>query len=322
MTTLHTLLDASLQHPPEYRAGLTSHLPMALHALHRLGAPDSRLEAFFATYAQCFGEVRPRPAVAPIADWAVARGRFDGFDALRATFALAIASRGREPVLREALPALWPGLAAAAFHGPIRLAHAAESGHDGELAAALAYWAARWQAVPAPRDSGQPLDFDDWAGKVEAASAQFRSAEPLISGRIREAGGDTAFHALAGRLALEAGLVSRLSRWAAAWYAETGNFTVLHMVTGLRALRVLLPWAGDPHAALVSALPALTAAALASSVRERRPVPGDVAPWATIVHSAIASDDDHVIKLVQACVELAGIDGEEAYRAAAHRAAT
>ena len=53
-----------------------------------------------------------------------------------------------------------PGVAAAAFHGLIRTAHAVQSGHAGEVAAALAYWAWRWQPlaparVPAERSGGQ-----------------------------------------------------------------------------------------------------------------------------------------------------------------------
>ena len=77
--TFIDLLDASGQYDAEYDngglTGLSNHLPMALAALKRLGADDTRLTEFAARYSQ-----RLRPAPAPgacagrVAGWrAVAR---------------------------------------------------------------------------------------------------------------------------------------------------------------------------------------------------------------------------------------------------------
>ena len=52
--TLQLLLDAQLQLPAEYQDQLTSHLPMALQALHSLGATPQRMQAFYAAYAKRF----------------------------------------------------------------------------------------------------------------------------------------------------------------------------------------------------------------------------------------------------------------------------
>ena len=60
-----------------------------------------------------------------------------------------------------------PGVAAAAFHGLIRTAHAVQSGHAGEVAAALAYWAWRWQPLAPPPQGGEALPFDDWAARLD-----------------------------------------------------------------------------------------------------------------------------------------------------------
>ena len=137
MTVLHDLLDDSQTHAPEFNGGLTTHLPMALHALHGLGASDARLRAFAARHAD-----HPRDAPPE-------------FLALRAHHLAALERDGEDAVLRNVLPALLPGVAAGAFHGLIRTAHAVEAGHRGELASGLAYWAWRWQPME-PADTSAP----------------------------------------------------------------------------------------------------------------------------------------------------------------------
>lgn len=141
--TLIRLVDQNLRRSPEYGAGLSNHLPMALHALHVLGAGDAGLERFAAAYVErkqlaavATGDGL-RPAAGP------RLGDFASFPAWHAHFSARIAATGPRAALVESLPTLWPGVAAAAFHGAIRTAHAWELGHPGELAAALAYWAAR-----------------------------------------------------------------------------------------------------------------------------------------------------------------------------------
>ena len=120
----------------------------------------------------------PSPTPRRQCDWLALRGQTDAFAPLRATFAAALARDGRDAVLRAALPALLPGVAAAAFHGVIRTAHAVEAAHDGELAAALAYWAWRWQPLaPAPRGAALPVDAVVRAarrGRLDAARSTAR----------------------------------------------------------------------------------------------------------------------------------------------------
>jgi len=323
MTTpaLHRLLDANLQLAPEYRDQLTNHLPMALQALHAMGAGPARLESFFATYARRFDG---RPTLPPVAavdwrGWRQLRERADAFAALQSAFGVALAHEGRDRLLRSLLPQLLPGLAAAAFHGAIRTAHAVESGHAGELAAALAYWAWRWQAL-APPPKGAPMAFDDWAARLVSAAPSWTTDGPLISLRMAAATSSPPYQALAGRLAIRPDLLPRLAAIAAARYADSGNFTVLHMVTGLRALRVLLPWIGDLESTAPLVVAAFTAAYLAARVPAApRPAPRPLA-WPDAIAAACASDDDHVVKLVHASREEAAVYGEGRYAEAAARA--
>lgn len=316
LDALHEALDGSLEYPPEYRSGLSSHLPMALHALWALGATPARMRAFAGRYAERFGTARAPQGGTVLADWRAARGRIDAWADLRATFSAQLARDGTDATLRGALPDLWPGAAGAAFHGLIRTAHAAQAGHPGELAVALAYWAARWQAVPAGTP-GEPMPFDAWATSLEAAALRSRPAGALISGRLAAAAGSQAYAQRSERLTVDT--LRPLADLAASLYARSGNFTVLHVVTATRAARVLMPWSSNPAAVRAGFVRAYTAAVLASHW-EPKDATVRALTWPAVRDAAIASDDDHVIKIVHALIEERAVYGDGARLAAAARA--
>jgi hypothetical protein len=319
--TLHALLDESLAWRPEYAGLLSSHLPMALAALHGLGASAGQMRRFFDADTRRLERAAPDEALAPapLPDWRALRGCFDAFERLRAHFAAVLARDGGDAVLREAVPALLSGVGGAAFHGLIRVAHAVESRHDGELAAALAYWAARWMVLPVPAAAHEC--FETPAQWLDALDARARALDPgwrptgaLITLKMRQASGTRAYEALAGATAGFAGdaraILLALGEAAAARYAATRHFTVLHLATASRALRVLLPWAGEAGLP-AAAFHAVAAASLASGVGLERPVePPTLAPvadveaaWDQVRGLACAQDDDHVIKLVHAMAD-------------------
>ncbi len=321
---LHALLDAGLRHGPEYGIGMSSHLPMALHALYALGAGAARLQAFYEVYVRRLtGQPAPAASTSPLpADWRHARGDFSAFDALQLHFEAHLRDHGLDATLRQSLLALWPGAAGAAFHGLIRTAHAVQSGHPPELAAALAYWAARWQAVPSigGPPGRAPVPVAAWAAQVEAAALQTRLPGRSISGRI-EAAVQTAHYAAWAEATAVDGL-SPLSDWAADLYVRSGNFTVLHVVTATRAARVLWPWTTARGEVLPGLVRAATAAVLASNLQsdEWAESAGPLPTWPELIERAIASDDDHVIKLVHALVEERAVYGEGSRQRAAARA--
>jgi len=312
--TLTRLLDENLRRSPEYGRGLSNHLPMALHALHELGAGDAELERFAAAYVD--RKKLPPAADAARPDSAPRLGDFASFPAWQVHFGERIASVGPRDALVEALSDLWPGVAAAAFHGPIRVAHAWELGHRGELAAALAYWAARWQPVNAPPDSGPTLDLADWLAAAEAAARAWRADGRLISQRMDQASRMPEFQAFAGRLRPSTDALARAARWAAGLYADTGNFTVLHVVTGSRALLQLAALSSPPP----QAWHAVAAAIVASGIGERQRIDTAGCTWDEVVGAARSSSDDHVVKLVHACRELSAREGQDDFLAAAGRA--
>jgi Questin oxidase-like len=319
---LHALLDQYQHLAPEYGHSLSNHLPMLLHAMHGLGADEPRLRQFAEGYVKRYDDV-PAPFIGqPLARWQPHLGDFSRHADLQATFAATIRRYGAAATLQKVLPELWPGVAAAAFHGLIRTAHAWQAGHDAELAAGLAYWAARWQPVVAP-PAPDSLPFAAWSAALACHVGDARPPGNLISDRITSASHSAAFLALGSRLQLTPQSLAHLAAFAVDQFARSGNFTLLHMVTGCRAARVVLAAAPDSaDVALRGLVPAFTAAFLASGVRHT-PAPEQAwmqATWPEVIARALASDDDHMAKIVHACVEEASVYGQAIYMHAARRA--
>ncbi len=322
---MHTLLDANLQLPPEYRDHLTNHMPMALYALQSLGASPQRMQEFYTRYARRFqGLPAPVPDTTTdlsTLDWRALRGQDHAYPELLAYFTDLVAHQSMEDTLHQVLPELMQGVAAAAFHGAIRTAYAVKAGHARELAAGLSYWAWRWQKLETPPVADNVLTFDTWAARLLQESTDWRSDGPLISIRMDEASRSEVYHALAGALAPATSLTARiaeLSTLAVDRYTASPNFTVLHMITGLWALRTLSPWIADTEAVQAILAHNFVAAYMAAHVKTTAMPPAiPTRNWDAVIAAATASDDDHVIKLVHACREEASVYGEGKYLRAA-----
>jgi len=339
-TSSHALrhdLDACALHAPEFDHGLSDHLPMQLHAMHALGASAQRLDAFATFYEQ---RLEPRQAVTePDVSWLNLRGDIDAYDALAKLFAARIADEGRDAVLRDVLPALMPGAGGGAFHGLIRCGHAIAAQHDGELANGLAYWAAGWlpllpyderRALPAAT-----LDLAEWTARVHALTTNADTEEPRIVLRMKAWATASQFEPLATALRTDRDTLDTIARFAATLYAQTGNFTVMHMLTSTHALLVLRPWLTDPVAATrwfgVSLFASFRAARLtreqlaaaAQALASGDPAAGmPVRAWDDLAAEAVASDDDHAAKIVYSSRALYEMFGDAVFHAAATRGAS
>lgn len=305
--TLQLLLGTQLQLPAEYQDQLTNHLPMALQALYSLGASPERMQAFYAAYAKRFHGMQARAAAQPATDWRSLRGQAAAYPALLASMHALVVRDGVDATLRSLLPDLLPGVAAAAFHGLIRTAHAVQSGHAGEVAAALAYWAWRWQPLAPAQVPAQRMTLPVWSEALVRDAQAWRTDGPLISIRMDQATQGAVYQSLADALQPFADLqsaIASLAALAAERYAASPNFTVLHMITGMRALRVLSPWIESEEGVQPILVRAFTAAYLAARVVVLvAPPEPRLRRWPEVIAAGIASDDDHVIKLVHACRE-------------------
>jgi Questin oxidase-like len=101
-------------------------------------------------------------------------------------------------------------------------------------------------------------------------------------------------------------------------YARSGDFTALHLVTSAHALRTLLPCVDDPALAVGFYWRAFAAAWGAQGAQAE--VPTEARDWPSLVAAAVASDDEHVIKLVDSCREEERAYGGDDWRLAASRA--
>lgn len=322
MTTLEALLDDGVHLDAEYGDGLSNHLPMALVALRALGAPDARLEAFAASY-------RTRLANAPPAEdwpagdaWQSRFGEPRAWPIYRSLFALWLMHEERDAVLAQVLPPLMRGCGAAAFHGMIRTAYGVVSGHDGELADGLAYWACRHLPLPggADADAGNKDDPAVVLRSLWRALGGWRSGERLIVQRMRHAALQPAFAPQVARLRIAADSLTPLTREALRLYAASADFTVLHLVTACDALRVLLPYIDEPLPALGHFWVAYAAGAASVGAPAPARPPASLPDWPEIVALAVACNDEHVIKLVHSCRELYRRHGWDECRQAAARA--
>jgi hypothetical protein len=313
---LRRALDASLPFGPSYAGAtglkLASHLPMALTALHRLGAPAAALERHIGRWRPRLvpeaAAAGPAPAAAPAygapyAEW------------LRHLEAGA-AGADVHALLREHLPALLAAPESGAFHGAIRLAYACDSGHAGEFQRALAAWCASFRslgALPAfPADAPTTLEalratLD--AVRADPAMAMTPRRNTTIFSDMRVA---VELPAFAAHLARVRPGLDALAEAALATWLATRDFTALHLVTGLHAARTLLARVPPDDAARPAALQPLWRAWLAAWVSIGRPAPdwaavhagsAHEADWAAALPAVAASPDDHVIKLADAARE-------------------
>jgi hypothetical protein len=92
-------------------------------------------------------------------------------------------------------------------------------------------------------------------------------------------------------------------------YLSSGDFSSLHGVTGLHAARILSDYTADRRAfsnavwqALLALYLSLNRPELPSAEALAAATAVDLPDWNTILPTAVASDDDHVIKLVFACL--------------------
>lgn len=321
-TVLTTLLDRTQAYAPEYGGSLSTHLPMALVSLHALGATAPRMEQFFTTIS---ARLNPAPTAATDAtahDWRTLRSDRDAFVTLRAHFLRAIADHGRDAVLRQTLPSLMDGVGAVAFHGLLRTASATVANHDSELASGLAVWAAGHlplaSFVAAQPAAANITNVADWLVGMAPDNDDWRVKTGMITPQMHAFVRTPAFRDGVDRLAVHDHTLRDLAAQALAIYLRSSNFTVLHLITSAHAMRVLMPWLDEPLIAARHYARAFAAGFAASGVKMDAPIIAvEVLPWPEAVRAAIASNDEHVIKLVYACHEEWKVTGDARYQRAA-----
>lgn len=303
--TLHRLLDANAQFALDAR-GTTNHLPMALVALSEMGASPQRLQAFFDQWAEKYAIVASQPPI-PIkaGTWLEQLGHPDAFGSLLKYFNDAISAGNAADVLREVLGQAPFAPASLAFHALIRLAYGIQPGHAGEIAAGLAACVAT--------NLSCDIDLSGRAGassvmdglSVFSARMGGRAWQGNITGKLTAVFADADFADALLLPPVTSALLDEIASAAIRLYWQAADFTVLHMVTGVHAARIVL--ASLPAELADAMYPAIWTAFCAAYVSVGAPafVPVDAAPatasWPEVLQRATESNDEHRIKMAHSC---------------------
>jgi hypothetical protein len=315
-------IESALAFDAFYRGYLASHLPMALVALERLGASDETIAAASRRMGSELEPLRPRRAAIVAGDEARHLGDAGAYRDWVDHFEAAIAADGPERVLQEWMDPLLTGVSGGAFHGAIRVAYALECGIAGELAHALAYWAAAWQPLgPVPEARGILAPAEALARiAADPALAGRRPPGRNIAERTAAAAKDAALRAHVASVDPRSLDLEALAAAAIRAYAGSGDFTALHMVTGVHAARALVEHAADPDAAARHLWLALAAAfaGAGSPAFTGRANGEEGAGWDELRARAARCTDEHDVKIAYTCWREWQRTGDDLYRRAAH----
>jgi len=309
---------------PEFRGGLSNHGPMAAEAMVRLDRADA-VEPWLDGYLRKLDDP-PAPSD-PVTDqtWRESLGAINRVADWDRYFRAQLAEQPWIDVLARWWPRLLPGLAAAATHGVIRTSHAARSlaaaeqaGADtaertDELGRGLAYWAARYLELPGRARTDGPLDLAAAVSglpvvtREPAAGLIFETLKAELAEQPRFA---AAVGALRGPTDVPADLAALAREFARVFlvYGRARPIALLHSVTAPVAARSVLPLLPDEVArptydALWQVGAALYAVYTGTATPE--PLPAGPPPSADeLADRAVATGDEHAIKLTEACLRL------------------
>lgn len=318
----------------EYGPGLSNHGPMACEALCALERPETVAPWLDRYVNRLAPRMSPREPLSP-AGWRDALGRFERVEEWNTFFEREL----EEPwpaVLGRWVPRLAPGLGGAAAHGILRTAHAARSLSEAstparlsELASGLAYWAARYQTLPV-LDREVPVRFRPRAAIHHVALApESAQGGGLISTRLSRLKAAVFGEVIdLADLSGEPGAVlSELTEtFAHVFLANTPRevIALLHAVTGASAIRLLVPYLDREAAAGLLRygwqVGAALYAAYAGAAEGRVPEAPTGESTADLVDRAVASGDEHAIKLTEVALREHAVSPKPVYLASARAA--
>lgn len=304
---------------PEFGGGLSNHAPMAAEALVRLGH-SGEVGHWLDDYLRRLDEAPAASEPITAQTWRDALGQLRRVADWEVYFRDQMSDEPWRDVLARWWPRLLPGVAAAATHGVIRTSHAARSlgatdtaQRRGELARGLAYWAASYLELPVSARPGGRLDLTAALGALPVAPT---AAGPgLITENLKSGlAGQPGFDAAVGALKPPADAVADLGGLAREFtrvflrYGRQRPIALLHAVTAPVAARSVLPLlpgelARPTYDALWQVGAALYAVYTGGVTAE--PLPSSAPPARdSVTERAVATGDEHAIKLTEACLRL------------------
>lgn len=305
---LKELLMRSQEFGCEYENGLSSHLPMALVALQRIGASGQQLTEFYSYYSQTLEKPAPDDVRIDPSTWLQFLGRHQFNQSYRKFFLEEIKRTGAESVLSIYLPQLMEGISGGAFHPLIRLAYGIEESNSWEMAEALASWCMAYQTlgpISVAIDSKPSMSLDE---NLKELAIAVRADSVTVEGEtvfarfkcVAESAAFKKFCAASHSLDLS---LPKIADAAVRLYLSTSDsFIALHCVTATHALRIAKPYLNDLslNRFLWQAVCATYVIVQFPSITE--PVlPSRLPSWDEIFDRAKNQTNDHVIKFAYSC---------------------
>lgn len=330
---LDELLERVAHTAADNPRGGSNHAPMAGEALVGIGHA-SDIAAFARSYSAAFGpRPEPRWPLTPD-DWRDRLGHADHWPDWAVFFETQLKERHWSEVPRAWLPKLLPGMAGAATHGLIRTAHATRSIQEQatpprlrELADALAYWAATFQALPSSDRFVRSRRVGPALRRLADLSAGL-TPSGLISAALPAASDIPGFAGSARAVTLPDDPEVALSEMTAqvadllTSHVDFAGLQFVHAITAPASLRLLLPYLSvDARERAVNEMwqvvAAITAVYGRSSLVQRRRELAPPLPTSELVTRSVVTFDDHAIKLTEAALREATSNPNPIYALAA-----
>lgn len=302
---------------PSFGGGLSNHGPMAAEAIVTLGLHEG-LVGWVDAYRRRLerGPRSRRPIEA--GQWRGALGEPGRLGDWEKLFAAELAEAPWGGVLARWVPRLAPGMAAAGFHGVIRVGHAACSLsvrenelRIDELARALAYWATEYLPLPGAFETAGQLSAPAALQKTPLLPRDQRTSRGLITTELKDLMDYGPYEDVVGLVDPTAGSptfsADLLASFAGVFLnARSNTFEFLHAITGAAAATELLPYLDPEQRPAVMAYAWQVSAAMYSrygdpSLLADPTVSSDPPAWDQLAGRAGATGDEHTMKLVAAC---------------------
>lgn len=326
---LEELLEKNRKFSPVYRKEkLSNHLSMSLIALHELGANSQQLQDFFDTYHKKL-ECLPAMTVSKelsLKTWMNHLGQSAYYGSYFLFFKEALEKDSMENTLKYFLPKLIKGISSQAFHCIIRLAYAALIKNSEEIAAALAYFSSEYVELGSIKSNHE---FKLSAKEIlqDITNKKYFSNQRIpgdtIVDRLKKVVVTTEFLSINKNLSVMTTSLGECANLAIHLYAETKDFTVLHMVTAAHALNILTPYFLNLKAPIkyywqaVCAMYISIGSPIFPAKNDLKDLFMTDLTWEDIISQAILSNDDHTIKFIYSCYEEEKIYHNPIYRYAA-----
>ena len=327
---------------PEFGGGLSNHGPMAAEAIAAMGRPDavvgwvSRYAKRLEAHPSASSRISERDSAN---DWRAALGKERRVADWIAFFDESLKEGPWRIVLDKWVARLAPGIAAAAFHGVLRTAHAARALGDREtpervheLAEGLGYWAATYQALPGSVDGPRNALPSRAIESVERMPMERRKVGGFLTDGIAQLATFAPFNDVVAMVDTRGDLSAFLSdlteTFAHVYVKNAVNFggviAFIHCVTGARAVRNLSPYINDETGRVATryAWQAATGLYVAFGIAAPSRAEPAMARFSIeeLIDRALANADEHAIKFTETCIHEHALNPQPVYLAAAAHA--